>query len=183
MYQSFQLFADERNKTYLSQGTNHPIKRSLLNGNCETWDCTVLFYALLSSGHQLLMPARRKQLRTQPLQDSEYVDMLREGRNAITHAKKAELSDTEFHQLVLNVEMAFRGIGFSTDCVNKMKTAVLETSEVKALKDLLKAEVERYDLDNLLATKIKTALSLTVGMVHSRQLRKRLQTKGSLIFT
>ena len=183
MYKSFQLFADERNKTFLNQGKNHPIKQSLLNGDCETWDCTVLFYVLLSSGHQLLMPARRKQLRTQPLQDSEYVDMLREERNAVAHAKKAELSDAEFYQLVQNVEIAFHGIGFSTDCVNKMKTAVLETSEVKALKDLLKTEVERYDLDTFLVTKIETALSLTVGMVCKRQLCKRWQTKGSLTFT
>ena len=183
MYKSLQLFVDERNKTFLNQGKNHPIKQSLLNGDCETWDCTVLFYVLLSSGHQLLMPARRKQLRTRPLQDSEYIDMLREERNAVAHAKKAELSDAEFYQLVQNVKMAFRGIGFSTDCVNKMKIAVLETSEVKALKDLQKAEVERYDLDNFLATKIKAALSLTVGIVHNRQLRKIWQTRGSLTFT
>ena len=138
-------FTGERNKPFLNERKNQPVILSLLNGNCEAWDCTVLFYVLLKSGHQLLVPARPKGARSLPLQKSEYVDMLREERNAIAHAKTSKLSDAEFHQRIQNIEMAFSGIGFSTDGLNKMKTATLQTKELKALKDLLRKEEERYD--------------------------------------
>ena len=125
------------------------MKGSLLNGCCQDWDCTVLFYVLLSSSHQLINPPRHKGSRSHPLQQSEWVDILREERNKIAHTKQAKLPQSKFDDLVQNVEMAFRGLGFSLVVLDQMKEAVLQTQDVKNLQDMFTKEMERYSLQYL----------------------------------
>ena len=92
----------------------------------------------------MLSPARQKQLRTPPLLESEYVEVLREERNRTFHKEEAKLSQEEFDSLIENVTTAFYGIGACINGIDKMKTAVLQTRKVKELQWYMEREVARY---------------------------------------
>ena len=81
------------------------ITTTVEQGISEQFDPTVLFFCLLYSGTNLLLPgARKKELRVSPFYESERVDQLREQRNAVAHATTPSLSEADFQTRIQEIE-------------------------------------------------------------------------------
>ena len=81
------------------------ITTTVEQGISEQFDPTVLFFCLLNSGTNLLLPgARKKELRMSPFYESERVDQLREQRNAVAHATTPSLSEADFQTRIQEIE-------------------------------------------------------------------------------
>ena len=81
------------------------ITTTVEQGISEQFDPTVLFFCLLNSGTNLLLPVmRKKELRVSPFYESERVDQLREQRNAVAHATTPSLSETDFQTRIREIE-------------------------------------------------------------------------------
>ena len=81
------------------------ITTTVEQGISEQFDPTVLFFCLLNSGTNLLLPVmRKKELRVSPFYESERVDQLREQRNAVAHATAPSLSETDFQTRIREIE-------------------------------------------------------------------------------
>ena len=81
------------------------ITKTFDQGISNEFDCTVLFYCLLSRGIGLMLRgARRKDLTVQPFYQSERVDQLRECRNALAHATRVSLPEAGFRARIQDIE-------------------------------------------------------------------------------
>ena len=81
------------------------ITATVEQGISEEFDPTVLFFCLLYSGTNMLLPgARKKEFRVSPFYESERVDQLREQRNAVAHATTPSLSGADFQTRIQEIE-------------------------------------------------------------------------------
>ena len=113
---------------------------TIQKGNTAEWDCSCLFFAILSSdsiGTTLGATIRKE------------VDDLRQVRNDIAHINEDELTDVEFQSCVARVIAAFTSLKLSTDEVEDVKnqTSYLaaEVNSLKKQADRLKADLKAKD--------------------------------------
>ena len=109
-------------------------------GNCNDWDPSTLFYALLSSSHKLLPPTRSR--RRPPLRTSECVHLLEKTRKHITNTQGARLPDKCFEDLIRDVKDAYEGLDFALDGVNQLESGVFSFNHMQRLVE--RPNNERY---------------------------------------
>ncbi|XP_046847990.1 uncharacterized protein LOC124441558 [Xenia sp. Carnegie-2017] len=88
------------------------ILQTFQDGDTSKWDCTTLFAAILFSNSvgTKLDPKVR-----------EAVNEIRNVRNKFTHVNKGQVSDTEFHKMVGDIEKSFKDLTFSFTEINEIK--------------------------------------------------------------
>ena len=106
-----QLFNQEKNRP----NADRNILAKLREGDTSQWDCSALFYAILSSssiGASSLDPGIRGEL-----------ENLRTLRNDIKHPGRETLmlSESNFQTMITNVENAFKALGIPTNDITQMK--------------------------------------------------------------
>ena len=95
------------------QRRNAKLLTTMINGDREEWDCTMLFYAILFSDCI--------GLGLNPVVKSN-VDDLRQFRNEeFAHMPKGHLSDPDFQIAIGKVHAAFQGLGLSTCQIQDIK--------------------------------------------------------------
>ena len=137
------------------------VRDKIQNGDSNKFDCTSLFYCILYSG-ALLQPAmRRKDLRTQPCNSSELLDMLREHRNMFAHSTSAEINQTEFDDRVNRMQMIYQQLGWSCTDLQQAASDPLTTEECHRLEQaLLTALTQRNALDQVVQRDNQLLLTL-----------------------
>ena len=86
-----------------NQRRNAHLLATMQNGNGEEWNCTMLFYAILSC--DCLRPSLSATVRMN-------VDDLRNFRNQeFAHIIQGSLSDIDFQKAISKVEVAFQALG------------------------------------------------------------------------
>ena len=149
------------NETGKSRRKNARYLATIQKGNTAEWDCSCLFFAILSSdsiGTTLGATIRKE------------VDDLRQVRNDIAHINEDELTDVEFQSCVARVIAAFTSLKLSTDEVEDVKNqSSFPTAEVKSLKlkaDRLKADLKaKYEEDK----NLNSQLQLTQNTSQTKQ--------------
>ena len=124
------------------QRRNARLLATMIKGNREEWDCTMLFYAILYSDSIYGLKAL--------IQSN--VDDLREFRNEdFAHMPQGKLSELKFRVAVSKVEIAFKQLGLSTvDIQTVRKQKSFPTDELqnvmknvqKLIQDLQKKDAE-----------------------------------------
>ena len=127
------------------QTRNARLLATMIKGNREEWDCTMLFYAILYSDSIYGLKAL--------IQSN--VDDLREFRNEdFAHMPQGKLSELKFRVAVRKVEIAFKQLGLSTvDIQTVSKQKSFPTDELqnvmknvqKLIQDLQKKDAEVQD--------------------------------------
>ena len=134
-----------------NQKRNAHLLATMKNGNSGKWDCTMLFYAILFSdcvGPSLSAIVRKK------------VDDLRNFRNEeFAHMPQGSLSETDFHNAISKVDVAFQALSLPTVKIQDLKyqktfptrhlTKVLKEvdnlkQEVQVLEDQLQNEAPSF---------------------------------------
>ena len=120
---------------------NAHLLTTMLNGNREEWDCTMLFYAILFS--DCVGPSLSATVRMN-------VDHLRNFRNEeFAHMKQGSLSDTDFQNAISKVEVAFQVLGLHTvkiqDLKNQKTFPTEELQQILKKVDDLKQEVQEKE--------------------------------------
>ena len=116
-------------------------------GISEQFDPTVLFFCLLYSGTNLLLPGtRKKELRMPPFHESERMDQLHEQRNAVAHATTPSLSEADFQAKIREIEDIYTQLQW--DQTQLMEAAYGRIWPVEH--DILqgKIDVEKARIDN-----------------------------------
>ena len=109
-----------------NQKRNKHLLTTMIRGNRAEWDCTMLFYAILSSNCiDNLSPVVRSN-----------VDALRKVRNESVMISKAFLSDLQFQYVIDRVDAAFQALGLSTVTIQEIKNQTSFPTE--ELKNVLK---------------------------------------------
>ena len=115
------------------QKRNAHLLATMINGNREEWDCTMLFYAILSS--DCIGPHLSAII-------SKNVDDLRNFRNEeFTHMPGSGLSERDFQNSIGKVDVAFQALGLPTVKIQDLKHQ--KTFPTKGLTKVLK------EVDNL----------------------------------
>ena len=134
---------------------------TIQKGNTAEWDCTCLFFAILSSdsiGTTLGATIRKE------------VDDLRQVRNDIAHINEDELTDVEFQNYVARVIAASTSLKLSTDEVEDVKHQTsYPTAEVNSLKKQayrLKADLKAKDEED---KNLNSQLQLTQNTLQTKQ--------------
>ena len=120
---------------------NAHLLATMKNGNSGKWDCTMLFYAILFSdcvGPGLSAIVRKK------------VDDLRNFRNEeFAHMPQGSLSETDFHNAISKVDVAFKALSLPTVKIQDLKCQKTfpTTDLTKVLKEVdnLKQEVQEKE--------------------------------------
>ncbi|KAI0232758.1 hypothetical protein LSAT2_016949 [Lamellibrachia satsuma] len=116
-------------------------------GISEQFDPTVLFFCLLYSGTNLLLPGtRKKELRVPPFYESERVDQLREQRNAVAHATTPSLSEADFQAKIREIEDIYTQLQW--DQTQLMEAAYGRIWPVEHDRLQGKIDVEKARIDN-----------------------------------
>ena len=134
---------------------------TIQKGNTAEWDCSCLFFAILSSdsiGTTLGATIRKE------------VDNLRQVRNDIAHINEDELTDVEFQNYVARVIAAFTSLKLSTDEVEDVKnqTSYLaaDVNSLKKQADRLKADLKAKDEED---KNLNSQLQLTQNTLQTKQ--------------
>ena len=146
---------------------------TIQKGNTTKWDCSCLFFAILSSdsiGTTLGATIRKE------------VDDLRQVRNDIADINEAELTDVEFQNYVARVIAAFTSLKLSTDEVEYVKNQTsFPTAEVNSFKlqaDKLKADLKAKDEED---RNLNSQLQLTQNTLQTKQ--EEVETLTQKIFS
>ena len=116
-------------------------------GISEQFDPTVLFFCMLYSGTNLLLPGtRKKELRVPPLYESECVDQLCEQRNAVAHATTPSLSEADFQAKIREIEDIYTQ--FQWDQTQLMEAAYGRIWPVEHDRLQVKIDVEKARIDD-----------------------------------
>ena len=116
-------------------------------GISEQFDTTVLFFCLLNSGTNLLLPgARKKELRMSPFYESECVDQLREQRNAMAHATTPSLSGADFQTRIQEIEDIYTQLQWDQTQLKEAAYGRLWPAECDRLQG--KTDVEKARIDD-----------------------------------
>ena len=123
-----------------NQRRNAKLLTTMINGDREEWDCTMLFYAILYSdciGHGL-----------NPVIKSN-VDDLRKFRNDFAHMPKGHLSDPNFQIAIGKVHATFQGLALPTlqiqDIRNQRSFPTEELKSVLEKVDDLRQELQEKE--------------------------------------
>ena len=124
-----------------NQRRNAKLLTTMINGDREEWDCTMLFYAILFSDCI--------GLGLNPVVKSN-VDGLRKFRNEeFAHMPKGYLSDPDFQTAIGKVHAAFQGLGLSTcqiqDIKNQRRFPTEELRRVLQKVNNLRQELQEKD--------------------------------------
>ena len=115
-------------------------------GILEQFDFTVLFFCLLNSGTNLLLPgARKKELRMSPFYESECVDQLREQRNAVAHATTPGLSEADFQTRIREIEDIYTQLQWDQTQLKEAAYGRLWPVEYDILQGKIDVEKARID--------------------------------------
>ena len=124
------------------------ITTTVEQGISEQFDPTVLFFCLLYSGTNLLLPgARKKELRVSPFYESERVDQLREQRNAVAHATTPSLSEADFQTRIREIEDIYTQLQWDQTQLKEAAYGRLWPVEYDRLQG--KIDVEKARIDDL----------------------------------
>ena len=116
-------------------------------GSTANFDCTTLFYSLLFSGTDLLLPVmRKKELRVSPFYESERVDQLREQRNAVAHATTPSLSEADFQTKIQEIEDIYTQLQWDQTQLKEAAYGRLWPVEYHRLQ--VKIDVEKTRIDD-----------------------------------
>ena len=115
-------------------------------GSTANFDCTTLFYSLLFSGTDLLLPVmRKKELRVSPFYESERVDQLREQRNAVAHATTPSLSEADFKTKIQEIEDIYTQLQWDQTQLKEAAYGHLWPGEYDRLQRKIDVEKARID--------------------------------------
>ena len=115
-------------------------------GISEQFDPTVLFFCLLYSGTNLLLPgARKKEFRMSPFYESERVDQLREQRNAVAHATTPSLSEADFQTRIQDIEDIYTQLQWDQTQLKEAAYGRLWPVEYARLQGKIDVEKARID--------------------------------------
>ena len=115
-------------------------------GSTANFDCTTLFYSLLFSGTDLLLPVmRKKELRVSPFYESERVDQLREQRNAVAHATTPSLSEADFQTKIQEIEDIYTQLQWDQTQLKEAAYGRLWPTEYDRLQGKIDVEKARID--------------------------------------
>ena len=115
-------------------------------GSTANFDCTTLFYSLLFSGIDLLLPVmRKKELRVSPFYESERVDQLREQRNAVAHATTPSISEADFQTKIQEIEDIYTQLQWDQTQLKEAAYGRLWPVEYHRLQGKIDVEKERID--------------------------------------
>ena len=115
-------------------------------GSTANFDCTTLFYSLLFSGTDLLLPVmRKKELRVSPFYESERVDQLREQRNAVAHATTPSLSEADFQTRIREIEDIYTQLQWDQTQLKEAAYGRLWPTEYDRLQGKIDVEKARID--------------------------------------
>ena len=115
-------------------------------GSTANFDCTTLFYSLLFSGTDLLLPVmRKKELRVSPFYESERVDQLREQRNAVAHATTPSLSEADFQAKIQEIEDIYTQLQWDQTQLKEAAYGRLWPVEYDRLQGKIDVEKARID--------------------------------------
>ena len=115
-------------------------------GSTANFDCTTLFYSLLFSGTDLLLPVmRKKELRVSPFYESERVDQLREQRNAVAHATTPSLSEADFQTKIQEIEDIYTQLQWDQTQLKEAAYGRLWPTEYDRLQGKIDVENARID--------------------------------------
>ena len=129
-----------------SKKRDQHITTTVEQGNSEQFDCTVLFFCLLYSGTNLLLPgARKKVLRVSPFYQSEHVDQLREQRNAVAHATTPSLSEAVFQARIQEIEDIYTQLQWDQTQLKEVAYGHLWPTEYDKLQQKIDVEKARID--------------------------------------
>ena len=115
-------------------------------GISEQFDTTVLFFCLLNSGTNLLLPgARKKELRMSPFYESECMDQLREQRNAMAHATTPSVSEADFQTRIREIEDIYTQLQWDQTQLKEAAYGRLWPVEYDRLQGKIDVEKARID--------------------------------------
>ena len=115
-------------------------------GSTANFDCVTLFYILLFSGTNLLLPGmRKKELRVSPFYESERVDQLREQRNAMAHATTPSLSEADFQTRIREIEDIYTQLQWDQTQLKEAAYGRLWPVEYDRLQGKIDVEKARID--------------------------------------
>ena len=122
------------------------ITTTVEQGISEQFDPTVLFFCLLNSGTNLLLPVmRKKELRVSPFYESERVDQLREQRNAVAHATTPSLSETDFQTRIREIEDIYTQLQWDQTQLKEAAYGCIWPVEYDRLQQEIDVEKARID--------------------------------------
>ena len=122
------------------------ITTTVEQGISEQFDPTVLFFCLLNSGTNLLLPVmRKKELRVSPFYESERVDQLREQRNAVAHAPTPSLSETDFQTRIQEIEDIYTQLQWDQTQLKEAACGCICPVEYDRLQQEIDVEKARVD--------------------------------------
>ena len=129
-----------------SKKRDQHITTTVEQGISEQFDPTVLFFCLLYSGTNLLLPgARKKELRVSPFYESERVDQLREQRNAVAHATTPSLSEADFQTKIQDIEYIYTQLQWDQTQLKEAAYGRLWPAEYDRLQGKIVVEKARID--------------------------------------
>lgn len=116
-------------------------------GNTDNFDNSVLFYCLLRSGTDLLLPGvRNKESRVSPFSQSERVDQLRALRNAVVHATAASITEADFNAMVKEIVVIYTELQWDQTQLKEAASGILWAEEYDKLRH--QAEMDRARMDD-----------------------------------
>ena len=122
------------------------ITTTVQQGISEQFDPTVLFFCLLNSGTNLLLPVvRKKELRMSPFFESERVDQLREQRNAVAHVTTPSLSEADFQTKIQEIEDIYTQLQWDQTQLKEAAYGRLWPGEYDRLQGEIDVEKARID--------------------------------------
>ena len=115
------------------------------NGNTKSFDLTVLFACLLSSGTGIMQPIRKEE--KYPYRESERINALRCIRNdVLTHAKSTTLSSRLFEDKIKLLDDIYKQLRWDTTEMLRLSQEPLVTEDYKRLQKLLDDEMKKFSV-------------------------------------
>ncbi|KAI0240276.1 Protein NLRC5 [Lamellibrachia satsuma] len=146
--------------------TGQHIIDTVRQGDTALFDSTALFTCLLFSGTGILLPKPRRGVRTQPIQDSERVDELREMRNELAHATSASLPHSTFVQKLASLNAIYAQLQWNPTVMRQWARDPVVTAECVRLQQDLDAERQRYRALDLTVQALDVTVQGLDGTVH-----------------
>ena len=139
------FFLNKVNKNKNKKKLETHVKSAIQNGDSALFDCTTLFYCILSSQALNLPSIRKKNARVPPLNTSELIDQLREQRNELVHSPTTEICQTDFITRVTDLTVIYFSLGWPHTDLQNAANSLLNRAECERLRKVLREEVARND--------------------------------------